>query len=126
MAEIKTISEYIKGVSQLITEDGLGYVLAKRGLKGTELLPQYESKEGDTTLTRRDVDLAEGTAYYWLSNLPVGGSTEKVSDGGWSHSEGGWTVSKANIEEWLRKYRAIFAMWDEPLIIKSRIKIINF
>lgn len=126
MAEIKTISEYIKGVSQLITEDGLGYVLAKRGLKGTELLPQYESKEGDTVLTQRDVDLAEGTAYYWLSNLPVGGSTEKVSDGGWSHSEGGWTVSKANIEEWLRKYRAIFAMWDEPLIIKSRIKIINF
>jgi hypothetical protein len=126
MVEIRTISEYIKGVSQLITEDGLGYVLAKRGLKGTELLPQYESKEGDTTLTQRDVDLAEGTAYYWLSNLPVGGSTEKVSDGGWSHSEGGWTVSKANIEEWLRKYRAIFAMWDEPLIIKSRIKIINF
>lgn len=126
MVEIRTISEYIKGVSQLITEDGLGYVLAKRGLKGTELLPQSESKEGDTVLTQRDVDLAEGTAYYWLSNLPVGGSTEKVSDGGWSHSEGGWTVSKANIEEWLRKYRAIFAMWDEPLIIKSRIKIINF
>jgi len=126
MVEIRTISEYIKGVSQLITEDGLGYVLAKRGLKGTELLPHSESKEGDTVLTQRDVDLAEGTAYYWLSNLPVGGSTEKVSDGGWSHSEGGWTVSKANIEEWLRKYRAIFAMWDEPLIIKSRIKIINF
>jgi hypothetical protein len=125
MVEIKTISEYIKGVSQLITEDGLGYVLAKRGLKGTELLPQCGSKEGDNVLTQRDVDLAEGTAYYWLSNLPVGGSTEKVSDGGWSHSEGGWTVSKANIEEWLRKYRGLFAMWDEPFI-KSRIKIMNF
>ena len=58
-------------------------------------------------LTDKDVDLAEGTAYYWLSNLPVGGATEKVSDGGWSHSEGGWTVSKANIEEWLRKYRSL-------------------
>ena len=126
MAEIKTISEYIKGVSQLITEDGLGYVLAKRKLTGNELLPQYESTTGATVLTQRETDLAEGTAYYWLSNLPVGGSTEKVADGGWSHSEGGWTVSKANIEEWLRKYRALFAMWDEPLIIKSRIKIINF
>ena len=126
MVEIKTISEYIKGVSQLITEDGLGYVLAKRKLTGNELLPQYEGTTGATVLTQREADLAEGTAYYWLSNLPVGGSTEKVSDGGWSHSEGGWTVSKANIEEWLRKYRAIFAMWDEPLIIKSRIKILNF
>lgn len=71
------------------------------------------------------MDLAEGTAYYWLSNLPVGGSTEKVADGGWSHSEGGWTVSKANIEEWLRKYRALFAKWEEPLL-GSRIRIINF
>ena len=126
MAEIRTISEYIKGVSQLITEDGLGYVLAKRRLKGTELLPQYEDTPDATVLTQRETDLAEGTAYYWLSNLPVGGSTEKVADGGWSHSEGGWTVSKANIEEWMRKDRALFDMWDEPLIIKSRIKVINF
>ena len=36
-----TRSDYLKGVSQLITEDGLGYVLAKRKLTGNELLPQY-------------------------------------------------------------------------------------
>lgn len=112
-----TISDYLKGVSQLITEDGLGYVLAKRSLDGGEVL---------SDLTERDIDLAEGTAYYWLSNLPVGGATEKVSDGGWSHSEGGWTVSKANIEEWMRKYRALFDKWDEPLLDRSRIRIINF
>lgn len=125
MAEVVTISEYLKGVSQLITEDGLRYVLAKRRLKGDELLPQYEGMPDKTILTQRDMDLAEGTAYYWLSNLPVGGSTEKVADGGWSHSEGGWTVSKANIDEWLRKYRALFAMWDEQMI-GSTIRIINF
>ena len=126
MAEVVTISEYLKGVSQLITEDGLRYVLSKRRLKGDELLPQYEGEQGYTVLTERDMDLAEGTAYYWLSNLPVGGSTEKVADGGWSHSEGGWTVSKANIDEWLRKYRALFAKWDEELLERSRIRIINF
>lgn len=112
-----TISDYLKGVSQLITEDGLGYVLAKRSLDGGEVL---------SDLTERDIDLAEGTAYYWLSNLPVGGATEKVSDGGWSHSEGGWTVSKANIDEWMRKYRSLFSKWDEPLLDRSRIRIINF
>ena len=126
MAEVVTISEYLKGVSQLITEDGLRYVLSKRRLKGDELLPQYEGEQGYTVLTERDMDLAEGTAYYWLSNLPVGGSTEKVADGGWSHSEGGWTVSKANIDEWLRKYRALFAKWGEELLERSRIRIINF
>lgn len=126
MAEVVTISEYLKGVSQLITEDGLRYVLAKRRLKGDEVLPQYADEQGYTALTEREMDLAEGTAYYWLSNLPVGGSTEKVADGGWSHSEGGWTVSKANIDEWLRKYRALFAKWDEELLERSRIRIINF
>lgn len=126
MDEVITISEYLKGVSQLITEDGLRYVLAKRRLKGDEVLPQYADVPEYTALTEREMDLAEGTAYYWLSNLPVGGSTEKVADGGWSHSEGGWTVSKANIDEWLRKYRALFAKWDEELLERSRIRIINF
>lgn len=125
MTTFETISEYLKGVSQLITEDGLGYILAKRGLTGDELLPQFE-ESGEDVLTQRDVDLAEGTAYYWLSNLPVGGSTEKVADGGWSHSEGGWTVSKANIEEWLRKYRTLFAKWNEDLLDRSTIRVINF
>lgn len=129
MAYEMTISDYLKGVSQLITEDGLRYILAKRRLTGEELLPQSSSSsssEGDDVLTVREVDLAEGTAYYWLSNLPVGGSTEKVADGGWSHSEGGWTVSKANIEEWLRKYRTLFAKWDEELLDKTTIRIKNF
>ena len=117
MANVTTISEYLKSVSQLITEDGLRYVLTKRNLTG---------EESYSELSEKDIDLAEGTAYYWLSNLPVGGATEKVSDGGWSHSEGGWTVSKANLEEWLRKYRALFDKWDEPLLNKSKIKIINF
>lgn len=117
MANVTTISEYLKSVSQLITEDGLRYVLAKRRLTGNEVYSE---------MSDRDADLAEGTAYYWLSNLPVGGSTEKVSDGGWSHSEGGWQVSKANIEEWLKKYRTLFTKWNEPLLDRSKIRIINF
>ena len=129
MAQVTTISEYLKGVSQLLTDDGLRYVLSKRRLTGDELLPQYEGKpeaEGHDVLTERDMDLAEGVSYYWLSNLPVGGATEKIADGGWSHSEGGWTVSKANIDEWMRKYRSLFQKWDEELLDRSRIRILNF
>lgn len=127
-----TISDYLMSICPLVTDDALRYVLAKRRLKGDELLPQYggstssSSSEEYVILSDRDMDLAEGTMYYWLSNLPVGGSTEKVSDGGFSHSEGGWTVSKANIEEWMRKYRSLFAKWDEDLLDKSTIRIKNF
>lgn len=135
MAQVITISEYLRGVSHLLTDDGLRYVLAKRRLTGEEVLPQFEGEtwtddQGNvheyTALTEREQDLAEGTEYYWLSNLPVGGATEKISDGGWSHSEGGWTVSKANIDEWMRKYRALFEKWDEQLLDRSRIRILNW
>lgn len=112
-----TISTFLKGISPMITEDALGYVCARRNLDPENPLDE---------LSERDIDLAEGTAYYWLSNLPVGGATEKISDGGWSHSEGGWTVSKANIDEWMRKYRQLFQKWEEDLLDKSRIRIINF
>lgn len=112
-----TISTFLKGISPMITDEALGYVCARRNL-------DPENSLGE--LSERDIDLAEGTAYYWLSNLPVGGATEKISDGGWSHSEGGWTVSKANIDEWMRKYRQLFQKWEEDLLDKSRIRIINF
>ena len=112
-----TLKDYLGSVSQLLTEDGIQYVCAKRRLYPEQ--PFFD-------LSEKEQDLAEGTAYYWLSNLPVGGATEKVADGGWSHSEGGWTVSKANIEEWMRKYRSLFNKWDEKLIDNSRIRIKNF
>ena len=135
MAQVITISEYLRGVSHLLSDDGLRYVLAKRRLAGDEVLPQFDGEtwtdeQGNvheyTALTERDVDLAEGTEYYWLSNLPVGGATEKISDGGWSHSEGGWTVSKANIDEWMRKYRSLFQKWNEELLDRSRVRIMNW
>lgn len=117
MSQSNTIREFLSGISSLLTEKGLNYVLSKRKLSGSELLD---------SLSDREIDLAEGTVYYWLTNLPVGGSTEKVADGGWSHSEGGWTVSKANIDEWRRKYRDLFDKWDEPLLGGSKVRLINF
>lgn len=118
MAEgLMTVEQYLHSMSQLITDGGVEYVCAKRKIGKSTLYAD---------LSERDSDLLEGTMYYWLSSLPVGGSTEKVSDGGWSHSEGGWTVSKANVDEWKSRYRALFDKWDEPLIGNSRIRIINF
>ena len=117
MEGIATVSKFLKSICELVTDAGVQYVCAKRNLDPED---DYE------TLSEKDSDLAEGMMYYWLASLPVGGSTEKVADGGWSHSEGGWTVSKANIEEWKSRYRALFDKWDEPLLGSSRIRIINF
>lgn len=117
MSSIMTIATFLKGISPMVTDEAVAYVSAKRNL---------DEGVAYSDLDERERDLSEGTMYYWLSNLPVGGATEKVSDGGWSHSEGGWTVSKANIDEWMRKYRALFEKWDEPLLDRSRIRILNW
>ena len=111
-----TVRQFLTSVSELVTDNGVQFACAKRKIDPCSLY-------GD--LSEKDADLLEGTMYYWLASLPVGGSTEKVADGGWSHSEGGWTVSKANIEEWKARYRELFEKWDEPLIGKSKIRIIN-
>lgn len=115
-SSLYTVRSYLGGISPLVTEDAIQYVCAKCMISADDVL---------YSLSERERDLAEGTMYYWLSNLPVGGATEKVADGGWSHSEGGWTVSKANIDEWMRKYRSLFAKWDEALLDRSRIRIMN-
>lgn len=116
MSDVLTISSVLKGVSPLITVAGLQTILAKRGLTGDE---EYAA------LSEKDRDLAEGTAYYWLSNLPTSGGTSKVQDGGWAKSEGGWQVSSANIAEWKAKYNALFDKWNEPRLT-SGIRLINF
>lgn len=111
-----TIKDYLKGISPLLTEDVLQVILAKRRLPAA--LPVDDLEE-------RDLELAEAEVYYHLSNLPVGGATTKEVDGSWSHTDGGWTVSGANIAEWYRKYAALREKWGEEVITKRKIRIIN-
>lgn len=111
-----TIKEYLQDISPLLTEGVLRVILAKRGLS-----PETPVEE----LKEKELDLAEAEVYYNLSNLPVGGATNKDVDGSWSHTEGGWTVSGANIAEWYRKYAALREKWGEEVITKRKIRIIN-
>lgn len=112
--KVYTVEDYLRGISALLTDDALQVILNKRRLYGG--LPLYEVSD-------RDRDLAEAEVYYWLSNLPVGGATTKDADGSWSHSEGGWTVSQANIDEWRRKYTSLREQWGEKALVRSSIKV---
>lgn len=113
---VYTVKEYLQDISPLLTEGVLRVILAKRGLS-----PKTPVED----LGEKELDLAEAEVYYNLSNLPVGGATNKDVDGSWSHTEGGWTVSGANIAEWYRKYAALREKWGEEVITKRKIRIIN-
>ena len=109
-----TIADYLQGISELLSEKALQVVLAKRHLKADTSIDE---------LTEKDLDLAEAEVYYQLCNLPVGGSTTKDVDGSWSHTEGGWTVSGANIAEWWKKYTFLREKWGEKILNKSTIHV---
>lgn len=111
-----TVKEYLQDISPLLTEGVLRVILAKRHLSPDTPLEDMEERE---------LDLAEAEVYYNLSNLPVGGATNKEVDGSWSSTTGGWTVSGANIAEWYRKYAALREKWGEEVITKRKIRIIN-
>ena len=113
---VYTVKEYLQDISALLTEGVLRVILAKRHLSPDTPLEDMEDRE---------LDLAEAEVYYHLSNLPVGGATNKEVDGSWSSTEGGWTVSGANIAEWYRKYAALREKWGEEVITKRKIRIIN-
>lgn len=113
-----TIAEHLRGLSPLINEDGLRSILARRGFDGGT--PYSE-------MTQRDIDLLEGFTYFWLSNLPVGGASVKDADGDWSHSEGGWQISKADKDRWFKLYKALYAKWgEEPVSVVSGVRLVNF
>lgn len=113
---VYTVKEYLQDISPLLTEGVLRVILAKRNLAADTPLEDVEERERD---------LAEAEVYYNLSNLPVGGATNKEVDGSWSSTTGGWTVSGANIAEWYRKYAALREKWGEEVVTKSKIRIIN-
>lgn len=111
-----TISDFLSDISPLLTEGDIRVILRKRVISPTTPFDD---------LSERDVDLAEAEAYYKLCDQPVGGGTVKDVDGSWSHSEGGWTVSSANLAEWYRKYAALRQKWGEQVVSRSRIRIMN-
>lgn len=114
--EIVTIRQHIADISPLLTEGDIRFVLHTRKLSPDTPLDD---------LDEREVDLAVAEAYLKLCDQPVGGATSKDVDGSWSHSEGGWTVSKANIDRWYQNYSDRRKKWGEEVMGKRSIRLIN-
>lgn len=111
-----TIQQYLSDISPLLTEGDIRTILRDRHIS-----PEIPFED----LEEREIDLAKAEAYYKLCDIPVGGQTVKDVDGSWSHTEGGWTVSKANIGMWYQKYVALREKWGEKVLTKRKIRIIN-
>lgn len=112
-----TIIDVLRGKSQgFLSDDSLQLVCYDREL---------DPEDDFYALSEKDRDLVLGQMYFYMSDVSTGGSTEKVADGGWSHSESR-QVSKADSERWAKLYRALFRKWGLDPIVKSGIGLMNF
>ena len=105
-----TARKWISSKMKLLDEDGIEAILAERAI-----LPDTPFSE----LTQRDRDLllAEGLLSQIL--LCGTGQTVKDTDGNYSHSEGGWQITKADKMAWENLYSKLRSKWGEDVLVSS-------
>lgn len=106
-----TVKEWISSKCPLLDESGITAILAERGI--APALNFFELSERE-----RDLLLAEGL----LSQILLCGTgiTVKDSDGNWSHSEGGWQITKADKAAWENLYISLRKKWGEEISIPGK------
>ena len=82
-----TAQDWLTAKMQILDGDGITAVLVERGIS-----PDMPFDE----LTEKERDLLMASGLFAQILLCGGGSTIKEVDGSWSHSEGGWQITKAD------------------------------
>lgn len=115
---IYTVEEWLFGCVRFpIPEDAVAYVLYNRGIDGGAKPDTLKDDGFDIRLLKADL-------YKWLVIGPskVGGTSD--SDNGWSHSEGGWTLTKEDKSLLLAEANAIYdELEPESVFGKRRITV---
>ncbi len=106
-----TAKEWLSAKMQVLDEDGVIAVLAERGISSTTSFEELSEKD-------KDLLMAGGLLAQIL--LCGGGSTVKDVDGSWSHSEGGWQITKADKQAWIDLYTLLCRKWGETNLLPQR------
>lgn len=112
-----TVKQYLSDIVNFeITDGALEAILAKRGVSGA--MPFHEAEE-------RDVDLCKADVYVWFCTSPTKKGSVSDSDNGWSHSEGGHTLSQRDRRYLLTLANDIYEKYDEKKVLSSGFRIKN-
>ena len=95
---------------KLLDEDGIEAILAERGIWPETPFSELSQRD-------RDLLLAEGLLSQIL--LCGTGQTVKDTDGNYSHSEGGWQITKADKMAWENLYTTLRRKWGEDVLVSS-------
>lgn len=99
-----SLAEYLRGLIAPfeVTDESLRSILLRVGV-GMEDSVNY--------LDQRKLDLSEGYLLLWCAQLPVTRNNTRDADGGWEHTEGGYTLSAGQRTMWLRRAVHLLGKW---------------
>lgn len=113
-----TIEEYLAGcVNMPVDKQAIANVLLDRKVVSGSVV---------SSLERRDVDLCKADLYRWIATGPSRLGAVSDSDNGWSHSEGGFSLSSADRAFLIREANRIYAMYGETPIGGNVVRVKNY
>ena len=108
---VRTAEDYVFScVNFAIPQEGVDYVLGERKIKAEKPYDELEKK---------DKELLKADIYVWICMGPSKINSTSDSDNGWSHSEGGYTLSDDDKDRMLKYAKAIYDKYDEEYIDDS-------
>lgn len=109
--KIRTAEDYVFGcVNFALPQEGADYVLNERNIESDT---PYEE------LSKKDKDLLKADIYVWICLGPSKVNSTSDSDNGWSHSEGGYTLTDDDKDRMLAFAKATYEKYGEEFIDDS-------
>lgn len=116
---VRTAEDYVLGcVNFAIPQEAADYILGERNIEAEKPYDELEKK---------DRELLKADLYVWICMGPSKVSSTSDSDNGWSHSEGGYTLSDDDKDRMLAFAKAIYEKYDEEYIdVSVSVQISSF
>lgn len=113
--KVRTVEDYLFGcVNFAVPEESVGYLLGERDIEAGTPLEELEKK---------DRELLKADLYVWICMGPSKVNSTSDSDNGWSHSEGGYTLSDDDKDRMLAYAKAIYDKYDEEFEYDDSVSV---
>jgi len=112
---VRTAEDYVFScVNFAVPQEGVDYVLGERKINAEK---PYEELE------KKDKELLKADLYVWICMGPSKVNSTSDSDNGWSHSEGGYTLSDDDKDRMLKYAKAIYEKYDEEFDYDDSVSV---
>ena len=123
--EVYTVGDWISGcVNFAVPQSAVDYVCVMRGIEPTIEFNAFYDEERRVALGLCDARLLKADLFKWILLGPGKVNNTSDSDNGWSHSDGGYTLSEADKKLLMDEANAIYEELEpESVFGKKKIRM---